>query len=104
MQSAHVNPWPDNPMGYSAGDLKYRFQWTYPIVLSPHDPNTLYAAAQVLFRTRDDGMSWKAISPDLTRHDPRTLGPSGGPITKDQTSVEYYATDLRRRRVAAHEG
>jgi photosystem II stability/assembly factor-like uncharacterized protein len=92
MQMRTVSPWPDNPMGYSAGDIKYRFQWTYPIVLSPHDPNTLYAAAQVLFRSRDDGMSWKVISPDLTRHDPRTLGPSGGPITKDQTSVEYYAT------------
>ena len=92
MQLRTVSPWPDNPMGYSAGDIKYRFQWTYPIVLSPHDPNTLYAAAQVLFRSRDDGMSWKVISPDLTRHDPRTLGPSGGPITKDQTSVEYYAT------------
>ena len=92
MQLRTVSPWPDNPMGYSASDIKYRFQWTYPIVLSPHDPNTLYAAAQVLFRSRDDGMSWKVISPDLTRHDPRTLGPSGGPITKDQTSVEYYAT------------
>jgi photosystem II stability/assembly factor-like uncharacterized protein len=92
MQQRTVSPWPDNPMGYSAGDIKYRFQWTYPIVLSPHDPNTLYAAAQVLFRSRDDGMSWKVISPDLTRHDPRTLGPSGGPITKDQTSVEYYGT------------
>ncbi|HEV7706456.1 MAG TPA: glycosyl hydrolase [Gemmatimonadaceae bacterium] len=91
-QTRLVSPWPDNPMGYSAGDIKYRFQWTYPIVLSPHDPNTLYAGAQVLFRSRDDGMSWKVISPDLTRHDPRTLGPSGGPITKDQTSVEYYGT------------
>ena len=92
MQLRTVSPWPDNPMGYSASDIKYRFQWTYPIALSPHDPNTLYAGAQVLFRSRDDGMSWKVISPDLTRHDPRTLGPSGGPITKDQTSVEYYAT------------
>lgn len=92
MQLRTVSPWPDNPMGYSAGDIKYRFQWTFPIVLSPHDPNTLYAAAQVLFRSRDDGMSWKVISPDLTRHDPKTLGPSGGPITRDQTSVEYYAT------------
>ena len=89
-QMTVVSPWPDNPMGYSAGDIKYRFQWTYPLVLSPRDPNTLYAGAQVLFRSRNDGASWQVISPDLTRHDPRTLGPSGGPITKDQTSVEYY--------------
>jgi hypothetical protein len=87
-----VNPWPDNPMGHSAIDLKYRFQWTFPIVLSPNDPNTLYAASNVLFKTINEGQTWTTISPDLTRHDPRTLGPSGGPITKDQTSVEYYAT------------
>jgi len=87
-----VNPWPDNPMGHSAIDLKYRFQWTFPIVLSPNDPKTLYAAANVLFKTVNEGQTWAAISPDLTRNDPRTLGPSGGPITKDQTSVEYFAT------------
>ncbi len=90
--SRNVNPWPLNPMGHSAIDLKYRFQWTFPIVLSPHDPNTLYAGSNVVHRSTDEGASWTAISPDLTRHDPATLGPSGGPITKDQTSVEYYAT------------
>src|SRR5215208_6242368 len=88
----NVNPWPINPMGHSAGDLKYRFQWTFPIVVSPHDPNVLYAGANVIFRSTNEGQSWAAISPDLTRHDPATLGPSGGPITKDQTSVEYYGT------------
>ena len=87
-----VNPWPLNPMGKSAGDLQYRFQWTFPIVISPHDPNTVYAAANVLFRSTNGGQSWTAISRDLTRADPATLGPSGGPITKDQTSVEYYGT------------
>jgi photosystem II stability/assembly factor-like uncharacterized protein len=87
-----VNPWPDNPMGHDAVDAKYRFQWTYPIVLSPHNPNTLYVGSSVVFRSTNDGQSFAPISPDLTRHDPRTLGPSGGPITKDQTSVEYYAT------------
>jgi len=92
MQRRTVSPWPDNPMGYSAGEIKYRFQWTFPIAMSPHDPNTVYAAAQVLFRSRDNGSHWQVISPDLTRHDPRTLGPSGGPITKDQTSIEYYGT------------
>jgi len=87
-----VNPWPMNPMGHSAENLTYRFQWTYPIVISPHDPNVVYAAANVLFKSTNEGESWEVISPDLTRADPRTLGPSGGPITKDQTSVEYYAT------------
>jgi photosystem II stability/assembly factor-like uncharacterized protein len=87
-----INPWPDNPMGHDAVDAKYRFQWTFPIVLSPHDPNTLYMGSSVIFRTKNEGQSWEAISPDLTRNDPHTLGPSGGPITKDQTSVEYYGT------------
>jgi photosystem II stability/assembly factor-like uncharacterized protein len=88
----NVNPWPDNPMGHDAGDAKYRFQWTFPIVISPHDPNTLYVGSSVVFKSTNDGQSFAAISPDLTRNDPRTLGASGGPITKDQTSVEYYAT------------
>ena len=86
----NINPWPDNPMGHSAIDLKYRFQWTYPIVLSPHNPNVLYATSNYVHRTTNDGQSWEVISPDLTRNDPKTLGPSGGPLTKDQTSVEYY--------------
>jgi photosystem II stability/assembly factor-like uncharacterized protein len=88
----NINPFPDNPMGHSAGDLKYRFQWTYPIVLSPHNPNVLYATSNYVHRTTNDGQSWEVISPDLTRNDPKTLGPSGGPLTKDQTSVEYYGT------------
>ncbi len=87
-----VNVWPDNPMGWGAKDLKYRFQWNFPIFFSPHDPNSVYVAANVLFRTRDGGESWTALSPDLTRNDPARLGPSGGPITKDNTSVEYYCT------------
>ncbi len=86
----NINPWPDNPMGHSAIDLKYRFQWTYPIVLSPHDPNVLYATSNYVHRTTNEGQSWEVISPDLTRNDPKTLGPSGGALTKDQTSVEYY--------------
>ena len=90
--SRDVNPWPDNPMGHDASDAKYRFQWTFPIVLSPHDPNTMYMGSSVIFKTTDEGQHWTPISPDLTRHDPRTLGASGGPITKDQTSVEYYGT------------
>ena len=91
-QSRLVDVWPDNPMGHGAKDMKYRFQWNFPILFSPHDPNTLYAAANVLFKTTNEGQSWQAISPDLTRNDPSTMGPSGGPITKDNTSVEYYGT------------
>lgn len=90
--SRNVNPWPLNPMGHSAVDLTYRMQWTFPIVVSPHDPNTIYVGSSVLFKTTDGGESYTAISPDLSRNDPATLGPSGGPITRDQTSVEYYGT------------
>lgn len=88
----NVHIWPDNPMGYGAGDLKYRFQWNFPIHFSPHPPHRLYAAANVLFVSEDEGESWTAISPDLTRNDPLKLRSSGGPITKDNTSVEYYCT------------
>jgi photosystem II stability/assembly factor-like uncharacterized protein len=87
-----VNPWPDNPMGYASGAMTERFQWTYPIVVSPHDPKVLYAGSQHVWRTANDGQTWEKISPDLTRHDPSTLGDSGGPITLDQTGVETYAT------------
>ncbi len=88
----NVNPWPLNPMGHDAADAKFRMQWTFPIVVSPHEPNTLYVGSNVLFKTTDQGESYTTISPDLTRNDPRTLGPSGGPITKDQTGVETYGT------------
>ena len=86
----NVSIWPDYGMGYGAGDLKYRWQWTFPIVHSPQNPNVLYAAANVLFKSTDDGQSWTPISGDLTRNDKTKQGPSGGPITKDNTSVEYY--------------
>ena len=87
-----ISVYPENPMGWGAEGMKYRFQWTFPIVASPHDPGTLYAGANVLFRSTDEGQSWQAISPDLTRNDPTKLGSSGGPITQDNTSVEYYCT------------
>jgi photosystem II stability/assembly factor-like uncharacterized protein len=87
-----VNPWPVNPIGWAAADLKHRFQWTEPIVFSPHDPKTLYFAAEVLFKTSDAGMSWNIISPDLTRNDKQKQQASGGPITKDNTGVEVYDT------------
>jgi photosystem II stability/assembly factor-like uncharacterized protein len=88
----NVMVWPENPMGWGAAQLRYRFQWTFPIVLSPHDPGVLYAAGNVLFRTDNEGQSWTPISPDLTRNDSTKGRPSGGPITKDNTSVEYYGT------------
>ncbi|MDB4873704.1 MAG: hypothetical protein JWM41_150 [Gemmatimonadetes bacterium] len=91
-QRSSLDPWPLNPMGHDAKDSKYRFQWTYPIMNSPHDPNVLYVGSNVVFKSSDKGKNWSIISPDLTKHDPATLGSSGGPITKDQTSIEYYAT------------
>ena len=87
-----INVWPDDPMGHGAEDFKYRFQWNFPILFSPHEKNKLYAASNHLHVTYNEGQSWEIISPDLTRNDPTTLGPSGGPITKDNTGVEYYAT------------
>jgi photosystem II stability/assembly factor-like uncharacterized protein len=87
-----VSPYPNNPMGAGADVLKYRFQWNFPILFSPHDPNTLYAGGNVLFKSNNEGQSWEIISPDLTRNDKSKQGSSGGPITKDNTSVEYYST------------
>ena len=90
--SKNLNAWPDNPMGLAAKDLKHRVQWTFPIVTSPHDPRVLYTASQYLLKTTDDGQSWKRISPDLTRNDKSKQVSSGGPITQDNTSIEYYDT------------
>ncbi|MGD0871707.1 MAG: glycosyl hydrolase [Bryobacteraceae bacterium] len=91
-QSRDINAWPDNTMGYGAEAMKYRFQWSYPIAFSPHDPKTLYIGANVLLKTTNEGQSWEVISPDLTRKDKSKLGTSGGPITQDNTSIEYYCT------------
>jgi photosystem II stability/assembly factor-like uncharacterized protein len=87
-----INVWPDNPMGAGADVLKYRFQWNFPIFFSPNNPKKLYTAGNVLFATENEGQSWTAISPDLTTNDKTKQAPSGGPITKDNTSVEYYST------------
>ncbi len=87
-----VSVWPDNPMGAGADVLKYRFQWNFPIFFSPHNPKRLYTAGNHLFVTENEGGSWEQISPDLTTNDKTKQGPSGGPITKDNTSVEYYST------------
>jgi photosystem II stability/assembly factor-like uncharacterized protein len=87
-----INVWPDNPMGHGAEDMKYRFQWNYPIFFSPHNPKKMYTTSNFVHVTYNEGQSFDVISPDLTRNDPKTLGVSGGPITKDNTGVEYYGT------------
>lgn len=87
-----VSVWPDNPMGHGAEDFKYRFQWNFPIFFSPHNPKKIYAASNHLHASTNEGSSWQLISPDLTRNDPSKMGSSGGPITQDNTSVEYYCT------------
>jgi photosystem II stability/assembly factor-like uncharacterized protein len=91
-QERAVNPYPDNPMGYASADIAERFQWTFPIVLAPANPAILYVGSQHLWKSTNEGQSWTQISPDLTRHDPKTMNASGGPITKDNTGVETYAT------------
>jgi photosystem II stability/assembly factor-like uncharacterized protein len=87
-----VNPWPDNPMGWGAADIKQRFQWNFPLFFSPNDPKKLYTASQYMMQSTNGGSSWQTISPDLTRNDKAKGAPTGGPITKDNTSVEYYST------------
>jgi len=87
-----INVWPDNPMGHGAEGMKYRFQWNFPIMFSKHNPKRLYTFSQHVHVTENEGQSWKIISPDLTRNDPEKLKSSGGPITQDNTSVEYYCT------------
>ena len=87
-----VNVWPEDHSGMGAGELRYRFGWTFPIRFSPHDPNVLYAGGNRVFRSTDEGQSWEPISPDLTRADPDKLGPSGGPITLDTSGAEHYCT------------
>src|SRR5690606_30851304 len=90
--SRFVDVWPDFPLGHGAKDNRYRFQWNFPIFFSPHDPKKLYAASNHLHMTTNEGQSWTDISPDLTRNDTTKLDASGGPITKDNTTVEYYCT------------
>ena len=87
-----INVWPDNPMGHGAEGMKYRFQWNFPIIFSKHNPNRLYTFSQNVHVSENEGQSWEIISPDLTRNDPEKLKSSGGPITQDNTSVEYYCT------------
>lgn len=87
-----INVWPDNPMGYGAEGMKYRFQWNFPIIFSKHDPKKLYTFSNHVHMSTNEGQSWELLSDDLTRNDPTKLVSSGGPITQDNTGVEYYCT------------
>lgn len=91
-QARHVGVYPFDPSGHGAEDLKYRFQWTAPIVVSRHEPKTVYHAANVLFRTKNGGQTWERVSPDLTRNDKNKQKWTGGPITGDNTGVEVFGT------------
>ena len=91
-QQQAISVWPEVFGGVGVEEYRYRFQWTFPIAISPHDPGVLYAVANVVFRSDDEGQTWVAISPDLTRDDPTKQGPSGGPLAVDQTGVENYCT------------
>jgi photosystem II stability/assembly factor-like uncharacterized protein len=91
-EAQNISPWPDNPSGWGGEAMKYRFQWTAPIHVSPHDAKVVYHGAQVIFRTANGGHSWDVISPDLTRNDKSKQKWSGGPITGDNTGVETWGT------------
>ncbi|MEJ2205128.1 MAG: glycosyl hydrolase [Gemmatimonadota bacterium] len=91
-QERAINVWPENPMGQSSASLVERVQWTFPIVFSPHDPDVLFTTSQHVWKSTNEGQSFQRISPDLTRAVDSTMIESGGPITKDQTGVEVYAT------------
>ena len=87
-----TNVWPNNPLGHGVEDMKYRFQWNYPLFYSKHNTEKLYAFSNHVHVSTDLGATWQTISPDLTTNDTTKQGPSGGPITKDNTAVEYYCT------------
>lgn len=91
-QGLDISPWPIDSAGHGVGDFPHRFQWTDPILFSPHDPGVIYTTGEVVFKTTNQGKSWTVISPDLTRNDKSKQKASGGPITEDNTSVEYYGT------------
>ena len=88
----NITVYPDNPMGHGVQDMKYRFQWNFPIEFDPFDSKTLYVGSQHLHKTTDEGGSWEIISPDLSTNTKSMQVESGGPITKDDTGVEYYCT------------
>lgn len=86
----NIMVWPDDLDGHEAAAVKYRFNWTEPIVASKHNPGTVYYAGNIVFKSATGGMSWQEISPDLTRNDKSKQQRSGGPITGENISIEYY--------------
>ncbi|MEM6864952.1 MAG: glycosyl hydrolase, partial [Bacteroidota bacterium] len=99
-----INVWPDNPMGYGAEGMKYRFQWNFPIIFSKHDPKKLYTFSNHVHMSINEGQSWELLSGDLTRNDPSKLVSSGGPVTQDNTGVEYYCTIFAANESPVKEG
>lgn len=93
-EERYIQPYPVGPAGGGAGLERYRFNWNSPIHMSPTNPDVIYYGGNVLFKTTDGGSTWTIISPDLTTNDPSKLGPSGGPITPDNTRAEFYCTIL----------
>jgi len=91
-RSYDISVWPNDHSGHGAEDLPHRFQWVSPFFLSPHNPDEIYTGGEAVFKSTDRGQSWSQISPDLTRNDKSKQKPSGGPLTNDITSVEYYDT------------
>jgi photosystem II stability/assembly factor-like uncharacterized protein len=102
-QIRDISPNPETHYGWGSADINYRFWWTYPVAVSPHDPNTLYVTSQYVHKSTNEGESWEIISPDLSRADPKTLektpsyldpetGPYWGPITREAYGPEWYAT------------
>ena len=91
-QERAVGTWPEFYGSLGVKDQRHRYQWTYPVALSPHNPDVLYSAGERVFRSTDEGTSWQAISPDLTRADESKMGPAGGPITKETITCEHFCT------------
>ena len=89
-QAQSIQEWPEDPNGHAAATQKYRYTWTMPIVISAHNPDVIYHTSQYVFRSNDGGKTWTTISRDLTRNDTSKQQDSGGPLTKDQYTVEYY--------------
>ena len=87
-----ITSYPESTRGEGADQQKVRFAWTYPILISPHDPDVLYIGGNKVLKSTNEGQSWDEISPDLTKADPETLKPSGRPINRDAVGAETYAT------------
>jgi photosystem II stability/assembly factor-like uncharacterized protein len=98
-----VTPWPLYQTGGSSAEMKYRFGWTHPVIFSPARPDELFETAQVVFKSDDFGQTWSVLSPDLTRNDPSTEGPSGGPVDHDVTGVETFP-DISSFAISPHNG